>query len=153
MFGSKKNDLPQETSQPEEPYEVQVEESVMNTQIEEQPETNSYAQEKEVNFFKPSVISEGFEFRGEIKSNGPLTVDGKMNGSITVENLTIGINGEVEGVIVAKSVNVKGKLTGEIFCNEIIVGSRSSVDGQLTYSSITIQRGGLVRGKLQKNPT
>lgn len=100
---------------------------------------------------KPSIISEGFEFNGDINtSNGPLNVDGAINGNITVDSLAIGVNGLVSGVINAKSINVKGKLSGKISCTEIVVGGRSIVEGELTYSSITIQRGGVFKGDLYK---
>lgn len=100
---------------------------------------------------KPSIISEGFEFNGDINtSNGPLNVDGAINGNITVDSLAIGVNGLVSGVITAKSINVKGKLSGKISCTEIVVGGRSIVEGELTYSSITIQRGGIVKGDLHR---
>lgn len=98
---------------------------------------------------KPSIVSEGFEFIGDInKSNGPLNVDGTISGNITVDSISIGVNGVVSGVIVARSINVKGKLSGKIFCTEIVVGGLSTVEGELTYSSITIQRGGVFKGDL-----
>jgi len=98
---------------------------------------------------KPSIVSEGFEFIGDInKTNGPLNVDGTISGNITVDSISIGVNGVVSGVIVARSINVKGKLSGKIFCTEIVVGGLSTVEGELTYSSITIQRGGVFKGDL-----
>lgn len=111
-------------------------------------EESSYGAAK---FLKPSVISEGFEFIGEIKATGSLTVDGSIVGKVSVDNLIVGVAGAVDGTVAAKTINVKGKLSGEISCAEITVGGRSTVDGQLTYSSITIQRGGSVRGDLKKS--
>lgn len=99
---------------------------------------------------KPSMISEGFDFNGDIKSSGALTVDGSITGSITVDNLIVGVTGLVSGTVTAKSINVKGKLAGNVNCSDIIVGGRSVVDGNLTYSSITIQRGGIIKGDLKK---
>jgi cytoskeletal protein CcmA (bactofilin family) len=99
---------------------------------------------------KPSMISEGFDFNGDIKSNGSLTVDGSITGQVTVDNLIVGVTGSVSGTITAKSINVKGKLAGNVSCSDIIVGGRSIVDGNVTYSSITIQRGGIVKGDLKK---
>jgi len=99
---------------------------------------------------KPSMISEGFDFNGDIKSNGSLTVDGSITGQVTVDNLIVGVTGSVSGTISAKSINVKGKLAGNVSCSDIIVGGRSIVDGNVTYSSITIQRGGIVKGDLKK---
>ena len=99
---------------------------------------------------KPSVISEGFTINGDIKSEGQLTVDGTIIGEISVDSLIVGVGGSVGGVINAKIINVKGSLSGKIHCHEIIVGGRSIVDGELTYSAITIQRGGLVKGSVNK---
>ena len=103
-----------------------------------------------VRHLKPSMISEGFEFNGDIKSNGSLTVDGAIVGQVTVDNLIVGVTGSVSGTITAKTINVKGKLAGNVNCSDIIVGGRSIVDGNITYSSITIQRGGIVKGDLKK---
>lgn len=99
---------------------------------------------------KPSMISEGFDFNGDIKSNGSLTVDGSITGQVNVDNLIVGVTGSVSGTITAKSINVKGKLAGNVSCSDIIVGGRSIVDGNVTYSSITIQRGGIIKGDLKK---
>jgi len=101
-------------------------------------------------FIKPSVISEGFTFNGDVEFNGSLTVDGSIQGNIIVDHLVIGVAGSVGGVIKAKTINVKGKLLGTISCSEIVVGGRSVVEGNLTYTSITIQRGGEVKGDLRR---
>jgi len=103
-----------------------------------------------VRHLKPSMISEGFEFNGDIKSNGSLTVDGSIVGQVSVDNLIVGVTGSVSGTITAKTINVKGKLSGDVNCSDIIVGGRSIVDGNVTYSSITIQRGGIVKGDLKR---
>jgi cytoskeletal protein CcmA (bactofilin family) len=60
------------------------------------------------------------------------------------------VTGSVSGTVTAKSINVKGQLAGNVSCSDIIIGGRSIVDGNLTYSSITIQRGGVVKGDLKK---
>ena len=116
-------------------------------QIDVQEEDGGYSAAK---FLKPSVISEGFEFVGEIKAAGSLTVEGSIVGKVSVDNLIVGASGAVDGTVLAKTINVKGKLSGDVSCTEITVGGRSTVDGRLTYSSITIQRGGSVKGDLKK---
>lgn len=116
-------------------------------EIDVQEDVGSYSAAK---FLKPSVISEGFEFVGEIKAAGSLTVEGSIVGKVSVDHLTVGASGAVDGTVLAKTINVKGKLSGDVTCTEITVGGRSTVDGRLTYSSITIQRGGSVKGDLKK---
>lgn len=123
----------------------------MNDEIVQSETSESSDQEvSQVRQFKPSIISEGFEFNGDIKSNGSLTVDGSITGQVSVDNLIVGVTGSVSGTVTAKSINVKGKLAGNVSCSDIIVGGRSIVDGNLTYSSITIQRGGVIKGDLKK---
>jgi len=48
---------------------------------------------------KPSILSEGFSFRGEIAAKGAIHVEGSLNGQIQVDELTIGSRGQVEGVV------------------------------------------------------
>jgi len=48
---------------------------------------------------KPSILSEGFSFRGEIAAKGAIHVEGALNGQIQVDELTIGARGQVEGVV------------------------------------------------------
>lgn len=99
---------------------------------------------------RPSVISEGFLFVGEIRGKGPLTVDGSTEGIIEVGSLVIGVGGRSEGQISARSINVKGRLSGSVNCDELVIGGRAEVDGEVTYGSLTIQRGGTVRGDLKR---
>lgn len=116
-----------------------------NDDFEDEKDNNSGAL-----LVRPSIISEGFEFTGEVKAAGSLTVEGSLVGKVFVDNLTVGTAGVVEGTVATRTVHVKGKLTGEISCSEISIGGRSAVDGKLTYSSITIQRGASVKGDLKK---
>lgn len=99
---------------------------------------------------RPSVISEGFSFVGEIRGKGPLTVDGSTEGVIEVGSLVIGVGGRSAGQITAKSINVKGRLSGSVNCDDLVIGGRAEVDGEVTYGSLTIQRGGSVRGDLKR---
>ena len=61
---------------------------------------------------KPSILSEGFSFRGEIAAKGAIHVEGALNGQIQVDELTIGARGQVEGVVTCSSLHIKGKFSG-----------------------------------------
>ena len=99
---------------------------------------------------KPSIISEGFEFTGDMKSGGSITVDGTFKGNLSVQTLLIGAGGFVDGTVTADSINVKGKLSGTVSCRDLVIGGRATVDGALNYTSITIQRGGTIKGDLKR---
>ena len=97
---------------------------------------------------KPSILSEGFTFRGEIAAKGAIHVEGSLNGQIQVDELTIGSRGQVEGVVTCQSLHIKGKFTGTATCNELIVTSSASVDGHVVYQTLSVQKGASIKGEL-----
>jgi cytoskeletal protein CcmA (bactofilin family) len=97
---------------------------------------------------KPSILSEGFSFRGEIAAKGAIHVEGTLNGQIQVDELTIGSRGQVEGVVTCQSLHIKGKFTGTATCSELIVTSSASVDGHVVYQTLSVQKGASIKGEL-----
>jgi cytoskeletal protein CcmA (bactofilin family) len=97
---------------------------------------------------KPSILSEGFSFRGEIAAKGAIHVEGALNGQIQVDELTIGARGQVEGVVTCTSLHIKGKFSGTATCNELIVTSSASVDGHVVYQTLSVQKGASIKGEL-----
>ena len=140
MFGKKTDN---------ENSEFSSEEPVSNEVVEENENFESATQNTSVSL-KPSIISEGFEFTGDMKSAGSITVDGTFKGNLTVQTLLIGTGDFVDGTVTADSINVKGNLSGTVSCRDLVIGGRATVDGALSYSSITIQRGGTIKGDLNR---
>ncbi len=97
---------------------------------------------------KPSILSEGFSFRGEIAAKGAIHVEGALNGQIQGDELTIGARGQVEGVVTCSSLHIKGKFSGTATCNELIVTSSASVDGHVVYQTLSVQKGASIKGEL-----
>jgi cytoskeletal protein CcmA (bactofilin family) len=97
---------------------------------------------------KPSILSEGFSFRGEIAAKGAIHVEGALNGQIQVDELTIGARGQVEGVVTCSNLHIKGKFSGTATCNELIVTSSATVDGHVVYKTLSVQKGASIKGEL-----
>jgi cytoskeletal protein CcmA (bactofilin family) len=129
--------------------EFSSEESISSEAVEGNENFESGTQTSSVSL-KPSIISEGFEFTGDMKSSGSITVDGTFKGNLSVQTLLIGAGGFVDGTVTADSINVKGKLSGTVSCRDLVIGGRATVDGALNYTSITIQRGGTIKGDLKR---
>ncbi|MBU3585788.1 polymer-forming cytoskeletal protein [Polynucleobacter sp. AM-26B4] len=129
--------------------EFSSEESISSEAVEGNENFESGTQTSSVSL-KPSIISEGFEFTGDMKSGGSITVDGTFKGNLSVQTLLIGAGGFVDGTVTADSINVKGKLSGTVSCRDLVIGGRATVDGTLNYTSITIQRGGTIKGDLKR---
>ena len=97
---------------------------------------------------KPSIISEGAVFDGNLTFNGVLHLDGKYTGNIKADKITIGKNGSFNGRFEADAVIVFGELKGEVVCRDLTLNAGSNVSGNISYSSIKVQPGSNVSGEL-----
>jgi cytoskeletal protein CcmA (bactofilin family) len=113
-----------------------------------QPQRNNMMDIISSNAAKPSILSEGFSFRGEISAKGAIHVEGSLNGQVQVDELTIGSRGQVEGVVTCSSLHIKGKFSGTATCSELIVTSSASVDGHVVYQTLSVQKGASIKGEL-----
>lgn len=99
---------------------------------------------------KPSIISEGASFEGSLVLDGALHLDGKFKGTIKVDKVTIGKNGELDGISKANTIVVFGEIKGEISCRELTLHAGSSIDGNIEYSSIKIFAGASIAGQINR---
>ncbi|MGC4084766.1 MAG: polymer-forming cytoskeletal protein [Vicinamibacterales bacterium] len=97
---------------------------------------------------KPSIVSEGFVFTGDIVAEGALHVEGHIKGTIMVDAVTIGPRGVVDGTIECGRLYVKGTYRGTATCDELVIDSAASVNGSVTYRTLTAQRGAAIVGTL-----
>ncbi len=100
------------------------------------------------------IIGEGVIFNGSISAPGRASINGTVNGEITVTDLQIGPKGSVTGHINAQVIDVHGVLAENIVCHDHILIHRSgSVSGNLDYSEIEIERGGQFKGQMTQHPS
>jgi cytoskeletal protein CcmA (bactofilin family) len=123
-------------------------ETSQDNQTVAQPQRNNMMDMISSNAAKPSILSEGFSFRGEIAAKGAIHVEGSLNGQVQVDELTIGSRGQVEGVVTCSSLHIKGKFSGTATCSELIVTSSASVDGHVVYQTLSVQKGASIKGEL-----
>ena len=95
------------------------------------------------------MIGEGVVFTGSIYAPGTASINGTVNGQVSVADLQIGPKGNVAGTIEAKLIDVHGHLSDDILCHEhIMIHKTGSVSGQLGYADIEIERGGQFKGNM-----
>lgn len=158
MFNKKRNDEREKMASPieiippaSELTTSEVEAVPTEVEYSQTPGGNGLAKPANGNL-KPSIISEGFEFIGEIRSSGYLTIDGTVRGTLSLHSIQIGVSGVLDGNVTCDTMNVKGNFSGALDCRDLTIGSRAVVDGKVSFKSITIQRGGIVKGELKKKP-
>lgn len=100
---------------------------------------------------KNTIISHEVVFEGNITSNEPIYVYGKVKGDITAKNNTVRImlNGEVIGNIVSKSLIINGKINGECHSEDMVIEDNGQVEGTIHYTTLSIKKGGVFMGNAQ----
>jgi len=63
---------------------------------------------------QPTVVPEGVEFQGAIRSTDDVRISGELKGELTASSLTIESTGSVQGQIKVERLVSHGEVTGEI---------------------------------------
>ena len=98
----------------------------------------------------PSIISEGSEFKGNIKTSGEIQIDGVLNGNVRAKQVVVGINGNVRGNVTANFLRICGKIEGEIRAETLEIVSSASVKGNVFKKTISIESGSKVIGNINE---
>jgi cytoskeletal protein CcmA (bactofilin family) len=96
-------------------------------------------------------IGPSVHIKGTLSGREDLTVDGKVEGKITLKEhvLTIGANGQIEANLQAKAVIVHGKVVGDIVAdNRVEIASSGTVHGDVRAPRVAIADGAMFRGSV-----
>ena len=98
----------------------------------------------------PSIISEGSEFIGNVKTSGEIQIDGVLNGNVKAKQIVVGINGNVRGNVTANFLRICGKTEGEIRAETLEIVSSASVKGNVYKKTISIESGSKITGNINE---
>lgn len=99
---------------------------------------------------KPSFISEGFEFIGDIKATAPLHIGGIVKGTISTTDLHVDNSGTLEGEVTVNNALIKGIANCILKTSNLTIGSNGKLEGTVTYDDVQIQKGGVISGNFKK---
>jgi cytoskeletal protein CcmA (bactofilin family) len=100
---------------------------------------------------KMSVLGKTLVFKGELKANEDLLIQGRVEGSIThsASHLAIGANGDVSADVHAQRVIVQGKLEGDVQATEsVTIEVSANVRGNIYAPRVAIKDGAKFRGTI-----
>lgn len=95
----------------------------------------------------PSLLSQDLVITGDIKTDGEVQIDGRLDGNLTASKITIGEHGVVNGKIVGTSILVRGKVTGKIDASTIELAETANVQADLVQDKLMIANGAFFDGK------
>ena len=101
-----------------------------------------------------TIIGSSVRMKGNLTSDGDITVDGRMAGNIkSGGHVTIGVNAQVVGDVNATSVSVGGRLEGNIKAlDSTSILESGQVLGDIDTTSIEIAMGGIFVGVSKMKP-
>ena len=96
-----------------------------------------------------ACIPANADFTGDIGTMGGVRVDGCLKGKIDAGgNVTVGVDGRVEGIITAIDVNIAGIIEGNIAAEGTVqMLSGAKLVGDMAASSFAIEKGAYFKGQ------
>lgn len=96
-----------------------------------------------------NLIGPGTVIEGKLRSRGNIRIDGKVVGELYAsETISVGLTGEIEGLVSAKNVSVGGKVKGSINAQEkLVFENKAVVQGDIKAAKLVIDEGAIFDGK------
>jgi cytoskeletal protein CcmA (bactofilin family) len=80
---------------------------------------------------KHTLIEQGTEFKGTMKSSCPVVVNGRIEGDLTAPELDVTVSGTVQGNIKAERLSSRGVLSGNVDAGDLFlsgsIGSKTVI--------------------------
>ena len=100
----------------------------------------------------PSRLARSLIVRGRLDTDGELQVDGSVHGEINADRVVIGLDGDIEGDIVARDVHIGGRLIGRVFALNVTLDSSADITGRIFHNTVTVAKGARIEGRMPWRP-
>ncbi|MEN8221918.1 MAG: polymer-forming cytoskeletal protein [Acidobacteriota bacterium] len=103
-----------------------------------------------VNSETESYLGSTLKIKGNISSEEPVILEGKLTGNISSQqSITIGKSGTSSGRLEADYINIVGKAKGTIVTGKKLkIFSNAKFDGDITSTKVIIEEGGIFNGNM-----
>jgi cytoskeletal protein CcmA (bactofilin family) len=99
---------------------------------------------------KTSIIGPTLVFKGELRADEDLLIQGRVEGSIEhTSRLTIGEQGHVKADIKAQYINVEGQVEGDLFGSKsVMIKQSAQVKGNVYAPTVSLMEGATFNGSI-----
>lgn len=94
----------------------------------------------------PSIVSADMTIVGAITAGGDIQVDGKVEGDIITDALTVGEKAMIKGEVLAEEVIVRGVVQGSIKAEKVQLCAGARVHGDILHAALAVETGALFEG-------
>ncbi len=98
-----------------------------------------------------SVIAPGMTILGDVKCDGTVRVEGKIEGSIkATKSVVVGKGGRITGDIETQDVVVAGTVVGTVVgASRVELQETCKIEGDIRSRRVKLEEGGQIEGRLQ----
>lgn len=96
----------------------------------------------------PSLINAGLTVRGDLESDGEITIEGKVEGDTRGKAVVVGKGANVKGSLFGDSITVAGTVEGKVEATNVIIQATARVTGDIVHKSVQIDAGAYVDGRV-----
>ncbi len=106
-----------------------------------------------------SLIGAGTTIEGNLNFSGGLRIDGQVNGNVVAaqgkpSTLVLSEHARVNGEVNVTHLVINGSISGPVFASEYMeLQSKAKVNGDVHYTTLEIQLGAIVDGRLIHSST
>jgi cytoskeletal protein CcmA (bactofilin family) len=98
---------------------------------------------------KQTLVEEGTEFKGTLKSSCPVVVNGTIDGEVDAPEITITRSGAVLGALKAKKVRSQGTLSGNVDAGDVFLAGSVRSNTVIKAKSLEVKLGSSEKGHLE----
>lgn len=99
---------------------------------------------------KRSTLGADLKVDGQIRSRGPVDVQGTITGSISAPEVVVAASGRVDGSVVGLDVSIVGSVTGTIEAERATLAATAVVEADIRHDRIAIESGARMEGQLKR---
>src|ERR1044071_1336734 len=98
---------------------------------------------------KQTLVEEGTDFKGTLKSSCPVVVNGTIDGEVDAPEITITRSGAVLGALKAKKVKSQGTLSGNVDAGDVFLAGSVRSNTVIKAKSLEVKLGSSDKGSLE----
>lgn len=96
----------------------------------------------------PSLINAGLTVKGDLESDGEITIEGKVEGDTRGKAVVVGKGAIVKGSLFGESITVAGTVEGKVEATNVIIQDTARVTGDIVHKTVQIDAGAYVDGRV-----
>lgn len=98
---------------------------------------------------KQTLVEEGTEFKGTLKSSCAVVVNGTIDGEVDAPEITVTRSGALLGAIKAKKLHSRGTLSGNVDAGDVFLAGSVRSNTVIKARSLEVKLGSSDKGQLE----